>query len=93
MEGNAQRVSARLNRLAEMEGTDMKWVWSKEKRQAINLNQADCLFIFEDSFKAYDVECEMNKGESHVHLGSFPSLQAAQEFISNLTGAVNGGQP
>jgi hypothetical protein len=76
-----------------MGGTEMKWVWDSEKHIAINLENVNSIII-EPHLRITKQPSlvEAHTDEETYILGYFDSEQAAQKFISNLTGAANGGQ-
>jgi hypothetical protein len=71
-----------------MGGTEMKWVWNEDKTGAVNLDHVESIVMEQD--EKFILVKTWGENGSYT-LGAFNTLQAAQEFISNLTGAVNGG--
>jgi hypothetical protein len=74
-----------------MGGTEMKWVWNQHKDRAVDIMTGNVLAIWEYA-EIFGVRFEPICNGECVPLAEFDTLQAAQEFISNLTGAVKGGQ-
>jgi len=73
----------------------MKWVWSEDKAKALDITTGNILLIQGQviiNSLHYTVWFQANNPQRlNTHINTFDTLQAAQEFITNLTGAVNGG--
>jgi len=69
----------------------MKWVWNQEKDKTVDIATGNILDINEYIEGSFGVRFVPILNEECTPLIEFRSKQAAQEFITNLTGAVNGG--
>ena len=66
----------------------MKWVWNEAQDEAINLDHVTSLEIQSLSSPGWGVFAYQSIGHSPTFLRTFPTYEAAHEFISNLTGAA-----
>ena len=69
----------------------MKWVWNQGKDMALNLAHIEYISITEGIEQSFVVEAWVETDP--CTLKSFNTLQAAQEFVSDITGAISGGSP
>lgn len=70
----------------------MKWVWNQDKTKTLDIATGHVLAIIQTTEPTFRVRFDTSHIGGRIFLRTFPTLQAAQEFISNLTGAVNGGK-
>jgi len=72
----------------------MKWVWNRDKTEAINLSRIDHIEL--EPTMSGDLRLKGTTAVAHGEqteyvLGDFLTEEAAQEFISNLTQAAWAG--
>ena len=66
----------------------MKWVWDESQSKAINLDHVAYFLIKPSVTSQWGVYVCQQIGNSPTFLRTFPTYEAAQEFVGNLTGAV-----
>ena len=66
----------------------MTWVWDASQDNAINLDNVASLEIKPTVLPGWKVEAHHTTWRNPTFLRTFPTYEAAREFISNLTGAA-----